>query len=227
MENWRRSLRTDRSVYSWRVDRSVWYRQGVSEKQGVPEKTERMSAREKLLAAADELFYAEGIHTVGIDRVIEKAGVAKATLYSAFGSKEELVRAYLLLRHERRQRRLTEVIDRYDDPRAKLLGIFDYLGDFHGQATFRGCPFDQRQRGGAAGRAGRGGRGRCHRAWVRSLVRRASAAEARRGRTRGRLAEQLVLLYDGCTVAARLDRNPAAARTARTAAATSRRPIGM
>ena len=45
--------------------------------------------------AADELFYAEGVHTVGIDRVIERAGVAKATLYSAFGSKDELIRAYL------------------------------------------------------------------------------------------------------------------------------------
>ena len=55
--------------------------------------SQRSSAREKLLAAADELFYAEGIHTVGIDRVIERAGVAKASLYSAFGSKDELVRA--------------------------------------------------------------------------------------------------------------------------------------
>jgi hypothetical protein len=44
------------------------------------------------LAAASELFYAEGVQSVGIDRVIEHAGVAKATLYSAFGSKEELVR---------------------------------------------------------------------------------------------------------------------------------------
>ena len=56
------------------------------------------SARDRLLAAADELFYEEGIHTVGIDRIIEKAGVAKATLYSVFGSKEELIRAYLAAR---------------------------------------------------------------------------------------------------------------------------------
>ena len=42
---------------------------------------ERVSARERLLAAADELFYEDGIHTVGIDRVIERAGVAKASLY--------------------------------------------------------------------------------------------------------------------------------------------------
>ena len=53
------------------------------------------AARSRLLAAADELFYSEGVHTVGIERVIEHAGVAKATLYNAFGSKEGLVRAYL------------------------------------------------------------------------------------------------------------------------------------
>jgi len=52
---------------------------------------DRGSARERLLAAADELFYDEGVHTVGIDRVIERAGVAKATLYSAFGSKDALI----------------------------------------------------------------------------------------------------------------------------------------
>ena len=56
----------------------------------------RGRARERLLAAADELFfYEEGIHTVGIERVIERAVVAKASLYNAFGSKDELIRAYL------------------------------------------------------------------------------------------------------------------------------------
>ena len=50
----------------------------------------RRSPRERLLEAAGELFYAEGVQSVGIDRVIERAGVAKASLYSTFGSKEEL-----------------------------------------------------------------------------------------------------------------------------------------
>ena len=51
------------------------------------------------MAAASELFYKEGVTAVGIERVLEHAGVAKATLYSAFGSKEGLVRAYLRARH--------------------------------------------------------------------------------------------------------------------------------
>src|SRR6266699_3105517 len=59
-----------------------------------------LTPRERLCAAASELFYAEGIHTVGIDRLIERAGVAKATLYSSFGGKDQLVKAYLEQRHE-------------------------------------------------------------------------------------------------------------------------------
>jgi len=78
------------------------------------------SARERLLAAANELFYEEGVHTVGIDRVIERAGVAKASLYSTFGSKEELVRAYLQARAEERQRRISAVIAKHDDARARI-----------------------------------------------------------------------------------------------------------
>ena len=65
-----------------------------------------LSARERLLAAASELFYAEGVHTVGIDRVIERAGVAKASLYNTFGSKDELVRAYLEARHAQTSERI-------------------------------------------------------------------------------------------------------------------------
>src|SRR5271168_3755658 len=56
---------------------------------------DRRPARERLLAAADQLFYEEGFNLVGIDRVIERAGVAKASLYDCFGSKEELIRSYL------------------------------------------------------------------------------------------------------------------------------------
>src|ERR1700750_3215121 len=86
-------------------------------------------ARDRLLAAAGELFYEEGVHTVGIDRVIERAGVAKASLYSTFGSKEELVRAYLEGRQQRRQRRIAERIAQCSSARDKLLAVFDLLAE--------------------------------------------------------------------------------------------------
>src|ERR1700761_7130415 len=85
----------------------------------------RATARERLLAAANELFYNEGVHTVGIDRIIEQAGVAKASLYNTFGSKDELVRAYLEGRHASMARRLTRAADGYDTPRERLLAVFE------------------------------------------------------------------------------------------------------
>jgi AcrR family transcriptional regulator len=78
--------------------------------------TPRLSARERLLAAATELFYADGINTVGIDRVIEHAGVAKASLYDCFGSKEELIRSYLEARNLARQARINERLAQFERP---------------------------------------------------------------------------------------------------------------
>src|SRR5258708_13488870 len=76
------------------------------------------SARERLLDAASHLFYEEGLHTVGVDRVVECAGVAKATLYALFGNKEGLVRAYLMARDEAIPGRMTRRLARYGTPRA-------------------------------------------------------------------------------------------------------------
>ena len=96
--------------------------------------------RHPLLAAAEELFYGEGINTVGIDRIIERAGVAKASLYDCFGSKEELIRSYLHARHESRRQRITEGLKRFATPRAKLLGVFDIQGEVFRARNYRGCP---------------------------------------------------------------------------------------
>jgi AcrR family transcriptional regulator len=173
-------------------------------------------ARERLLAAAGELFYAEGVHTVGIDRVIERAGVAKATLYSVFGSKDELVRAYLTRRYEGWQARMTEVLAGYDTPRDRLLGVFDWMGDVLGHPDFHGCAFmnataEDRPDGPARDPSD------TYRSSVRSMFR--ELAEAAGASDPDRLASQLALLYDGAMIAARMDRNPETAATAREIAA--------
>src|SRR5579859_5911959 len=85
----------------------------------------KRSPRERLLDAASELFYAEGIQSVGINRVIERAGVAKDSLYSTFGSKEELVCAYLGARHEQTLARLHSAVAATEDPIERLLAVFD------------------------------------------------------------------------------------------------------
>jgi len=171
------------------------------------------SVRERLLAAANELFYDEGVHTVGIDRVIERAGVAKASLYSTFGSKEELVRAYLQGRAEARQRRISERVERHDDPRERILAVFDLLGETVASPTFRGCAFVNASAEGPRddGKVTQVCTG--SRTWQRDLFTRLArdlgAADPER------LGRQLVLLYDGAIVGASMDRDPGVPAEAR------------
>lgn len=171
----------------------------------------RLPPRERLLDAADELFYSEGVNTVGIDRVIAHAGVAKTSLYANFGSKEEFVRSYLERRHEARRDRIERAIAVHESPRDRILAVFDQLGDL------RGCPFI---RAGAEAPAGSPieQANDAYRAWVRSLFR--SLARSAGASDPATLATQLQILYDGAAVGARMDRNPRAAKKARMAAGT-------
>ncbi|HEY7144771.1 MAG TPA: TetR/AcrR family transcriptional regulator [Streptosporangiaceae bacterium] len=178
---------------------------------------ERTSARERLLTAASELFYEEGVHSVGIDRVIERAGVAKATLYSAFGSKDELIRAYLMRRHLAWREHLARELARYPTPRERLLGVFDVIGETFTVPGYRGCAYVNAR---AESRPGSPVEevSDLARGWLRAqfaeLAREAGVAGP------GPLAGQLALLYHGAVNVAAMDRDPAAAALARGIAAT-------
>src|SRR5258708_40172718 len=87
-------------------------------------KTAHVSARDRLLAAADELFYAQGVHVVGADRIVERAGVTKASLYNTFGSKDELGRAYLENHFRRRPERVARIPAAKATPKDRILGLF-------------------------------------------------------------------------------------------------------
>jgi AcrR family transcriptional regulator len=180
-----------------------------------PDSIQRASARDRLLAAANELFYAEGIHTVGIDRVIERAGVAKASLYNTFGSKDELIRAYLEARHARLAERITRAIDALGSPRDKLLGIFDAQGASIVEPAYRGCAFANASAESPAGSVVEQAAD-AYRAWLRStftdLARAAGVADAET------LGRQMQLLYDGSAQSARMDRDRGAPGAARAAA---------
>jgi AcrR family transcriptional regulator len=99
-------------------------------------------ARERILRAADELFYARGIRNVGIDEVIAKAGVAKASLYKHFESKDMLVMEWLRQRSEAGRKRFLDTIEqRASTPKERVLAIFDELEANCGKSDFRGCAF--------------------------------------------------------------------------------------
>ncbi|HET9125905.1 MAG TPA: TetR/AcrR family transcriptional regulator [Solirubrobacteraceae bacterium] len=172
------------------------------------------SPRERLLAAANELFYREGVHTVGIDRVIERAGVAKATLYSTFGSKDELIAAYLERRHDAMRDRVNRAIARRRSPRARLLAPFDVLIELSEKENYQGCAFANataESHGPSADAAVAGYRG-----WLRETF--ADLAAQAQARHPAALARQLQLLWDGSGQSVRMDHDPTAARAARTAA---------
>jgi AcrR family transcriptional regulator len=178
------------------------------------EKPQR-SARRRLLDAADELFYAEGVQTVGIDRIIEHAGVAKASLYNLFGSKEGLVEAYLATRHDGTTARLEEAVDRHRTPRRRLLAVFEAQGEIFAQPGFRGCAFvaasAEAPNGGLVERAAAEDR-----TWIRALF--TDLADQAGASDPAELARQLQVVFDGAGLAARMDHDPSIARSARAAA---------
>ena len=175
-----------------------------------------VSARERILTTATELFYKHGIQRVGIDLVIAESGVAKMSLYRHFGSKEELILAFL-------DRINTEwfgwLQERVSSSRAsqRPLVVFDALGEWFQTPTFRGCPFvstsaefrdpaDAIHQ--AAWRFKKGLRDYFH-----TLLKDAGHANS------AALADSLLLLADGAIIRAAMEGKPDAAKVARRAAA--------
>ena len=99
-------------------------------------------ARERILDAASAAFYARGIAPVGVDAVVAESGVAKATLYRHFRSKDDLVVAFLRRRDERWRDWLGAAVERLaDGPAERPLCVFDALGEWFASEDFRGCAF--------------------------------------------------------------------------------------
>lgn len=100
------------------------------------------AARERILDAASVAFYRQGIRAVGVDAVIADAGVAKATLYRHFPSKDALVQAFLVRRDRRWRAWFTQTVERIaPDPGDRPLAVFDALAEWFTSDGFRGCAF--------------------------------------------------------------------------------------
>ncbi len=175
-----------------------------------------MSARDRLLHAATALFYAEGIHSVGVDRILEVAGVTRATMYKQFGGKENLVLAYLGGEDERLRATFVDAAAVTDDPRALLELVIEAISADIRERHTRGCPFINA----AAEYPDRGPVRELiaqHREWFREALRRL-ADDAGYPDAAG-TAASLVLLRDAALVGGYLDGPdrvaPAFAETAR------------
>jgi AcrR family transcriptional regulator len=181
------------------------------------ESTRRTPARDRLIAAANELFYAEGIHTVGVDRIIASAGVSRASFYNNFDSKEQLIHTYLMGRHERTASRLNDAIAGQKDSRQRILVVFDAQAAQFRQPDFNGCAFVAASTEAPTGGAIESDAAE-FRTWIRSLfselAHQAGAADP------DQLGRQLHLLYDGAGLTARMDHDPDIATATRSAVET-------
>jgi AcrR family transcriptional regulator len=181
------------------IDRSVYIIKLMPTE--VPKGRRESPARRRILDTATALFYAEGVHAVGIDRIIAEAGVAKATFYHHFPAKDELVRAYVQQQSQVQREtaaRLPEVA-----PRDMLLAVFDAVADLMRDPSYRGCPFvnaaaeypdsSHPVRQAIAD----------HRRWFRELLRNLLVADGHADAER--TADILVALKDGLLVGCDLD----------------------
>ena len=167
------------------------------------------SPAERILAAADKLFYAQGIRAAGVDTVAAEAGVSKRTLYNHYPSKDALIAAYLTARFKH--------LASSDAPaREQILGNFDRLERLIADGSFRGCPYVN-----AVTELGDPRHPACkiavqfkeqRRLWYRPLLERLGAKNP------DALATQLQILFEGALASALVRGDPALARSARNAA---------
>ncbi|AQY03042.1 MULTISPECIES: TetR/AcrR family transcriptional regulator [Microbacterium] len=175
------------------------------------------AARTRLIDSATRLFYEEGIHAVGVDRIIDEAAVTRATLYNQFGGKENLVLAYLRNEDEMLRGLFAQAGAEVTDPAQLVDAVIEGIAADIRLRHTRGCPFINA----AAEYPDADGAVRRlideHREWFRSTLQ--AVAEQAGLESPADVAASLVLLRDAALVGGYLDGDervtPAFARTAR------------
>jgi AcrR family transcriptional regulator len=170
----------------------------------------RSEARERLLATASQLFYAEGINSVGVDRIVSESRVTLATFYRHFPGKQDLVVAYLQGVHDTLVERAAAVTERAQGHElVRALGA-EVVAEI-GHAGFRGCAFIKAASEFEDPQSPVRLVVAAHRRWYYDLLRRAFA-EAGHGLS-ANAARHFVMLRDGAVTAGHLDSTTAAQRT--------------
>lgn len=98
-------------------------------------------AKSKILETANELFYGDGIRTVGVDRLISESAVTKATFYKHYGSKDRLIVQYVRFRDKTTRDRVNAIIEVQRDPEVALRELMAQVSDEISSPDFRGCAF--------------------------------------------------------------------------------------
>lgn len=174
------------------------------------------TTEQRILDAAEELFYGRGIQSVGMDAIRTASGVPLKRLYQIFPSKNSLVEAYLKRRDARWLHDLTQYVDSYDSPTQRILAVFDWLFLWFSEPDYRGCGFIN-----SFGELGATSQAvadiaKAHKnAFRRCLADLVAAADAPTW-----LTDQVVLLAEGAMTTAAISGSPEPARHAKDAART-------
>jgi AcrR family transcriptional regulator len=173
-------------------------------------------SREKVLDAAEELFYGKGIQAVGMDEIRTASGLSLKRLYKVFPAKDEIVTASLRRRDVRWRERLAQFVENEPDPRGRVLAVFDWLHGWFSEPGYRGCAWINSfgELGGVSPAVAEEAQRHksAFRAFLDRLVREADLPDA--------LADQLLLLAEGAMTTSAISGSPEPARHARTAAET-------
>lgn len=161
--------------------------------------TDKASPRERLLDAAAELFYRDGV-SIGVEALCRTAGVSKRSMYQLFDSKDEVLAASLERRLPSYEARLTSGLDGAGTPRERILRVFARLEQVSGEPDYRGCPYlsalvELKNPEHPAHAVARGGK-----EWLKGVFR--AQAELGGARDPELLARQLMLVFDGASARA-------------------------
>lgn len=99
----------------------------------------KLGVKERIIETASDLFYNQGYNQTGINQIIAEAGVAKASMYQHFRSKEDIAVAYLVKRHGMWMGKLNDSVSKNKTYKNKVIGSFDYLIEWLTEVSFRGC----------------------------------------------------------------------------------------
>ena len=181
----------------------------TAKKKPASRRRNRLAPRQRLLDAATKLFTEEGIRVIGIDRILREADVAKASLYSLLGSKDNLVIAYLQQLDTEYRTRWAERTASMIDADSKILAFFDMAIEEEPEKDFRGSPF--------VNAATEYPRPECesernivaacveHRDWMHATM--TELLDKKNGYPSGTQASQLLIFLDGGMTGARISRD--------------------
>ncbi len=159
----------------------------------------KLPVKERLVQTASELFYEKGYNRTGINEILEKSEVAKASMYQHFRSKEEICLAYLQRMDAEFISDLKGYLESKSEGKERVIGLFDFLKEFYYRDGFRGCwclntvseiPKDDEQINGEIKKQKNN-----FRAFIRKVVRENLQVDNEK-----RLADRLYLLYEGAIV---------------------------